>query len=75
LRLEVSLFLGQNEGINRGIFIMKTTGNSAKITNGGRNITQKTTYETPRNKTEVTIHRDRNGGNPRITGINEKTKQ
>jgi hypothetical protein len=54
---------------------MKTTGNSAKITNGGRNITQKTTYETPRNKTEVTIQRDRDGGNPHITGVNEKNKQ
>jgi hypothetical protein len=53
---------------------MKITGNSAKVTNGGRNITQKTTYETPRNKTEVTIHRDRNGQNPHITGVDKKSK-
>jgi hypothetical protein len=53
---------------------MKITGNSAKVTNGGRNITQKTTYETPRNRTEVTIQRDRNGQNPHITGVDKKTK-
>jgi hypothetical protein len=53
---------------------MRVIDNKSRVTGNGKSITQQVTYSNGRNETKVTVQRDRQGGSPRVTGIEKKIK-
>ncbi len=59
-------------GFIEEVILIKVTGNKARVV--GNKVVQDITYRQGTQQTKVTVERNSSGGNPRVTGMEKKSK-